>query len=34
MTEFQLVNLTSQTGASPHELSEPVVCSFPHNVPF
>lgn len=29
MTSFQLVNLTSQTS----ELQEPVVCSFPSNVP-
>lgn len=29
MTSFQLVNLTSQT----NELQEPVVCSFPYNVP-
>ncbi len=30
MTSFQLVNLTPQT---PNELTDPVVCSFPHNVP-
>lgn len=32
MTSFQLVNFTSQK-AHAQELTEPVVCSFPQNVP-